>query len=111
MTISFRIVVNAHTLDALAANAPQIDGSLADLGADAILTAAQSNAPVRTGRLRGSITKTVVAGWFIVAALAPYSGFIEWGTRFMAAEPFMTPAAESVDWPALAAAALHQIGL
>ena len=61
-----------------------------------VVEIAQGNAPVRTGFLRDSIhtepgedefTTNVVAG-------AYYSIFVELGTRFMAAEPFLFPAVE-----------------
>jgi HK97 gp10 family phage protein len=65
---------------------------------------AQAVVPVRTGALRASIkvetpiaTDTKPAGMriVIVSANMPYAAFVEFGTRFMAARPYLRPAAES----------------
>lgn len=59
---------------------------------------AKANAPVRTGFLRSSIVAEPTGNplrW-LVTAYAGYSQFVEYGTRNMAAQPYMTPAAELV---------------
>jgi len=65
--------------------------------ADEVQQSAQANAPVETGYLRDSITvedgessteKVVVVG-------ADYGVYVEFGTRHMTAEPYLTPAAEA----------------
>ncbi|MCS7124780.1 MAG: HK97 gp10 family phage protein [Candidatus Bathyarchaeota archaeon] len=55
---------------------------------------AKALAPVRTGRLRGSIyAKT--SGWTVeVGATAEYAIYVEFGTRHMQAQPFIRPAFE-----------------
>jgi HK97 gp10 family phage protein len=55
---------------------------------------ARSLAPVRTGRLRGSIyAKT--SGWEAqIGAEASYAIFVEFGTRHIQAQPFLHPAVE-----------------
>jgi HK97 gp10 family phage protein len=111
MSITIHIIADTGPLESIAAGAPALDGLIAELGSEAIAAAAADLVPVRTGFLRSSITRQVSGGSFVVSALAPYAGFIEWGTRHMAAQPYMTPAAESVDWLALAGAALRLIGL
>ncbi len=61
----------------------------ADVKADAF-----RNSPIRTGYLRSTIY-AVVKDW--VASLgvdASYAYFIEFGTRYMSAQPFMWPALE-----------------
>lgn len=64
---------------------------------EAIAADARSHAPVRSGELRDSIavqpgdsglSKLIVVG-------APYGIYVEFGTRFMAAEPFLLPALET----------------
>jgi HK97 gp10 family phage protein len=59
---------------------------------------ARSLAPVRTGRLRSSIywrTYGKYVGEKVeIGASAPYAGFVEHGTRFMAPRPFLRPAVE-----------------
>ena len=111
MTISIRIVTNSQELAAAAEAAPLLDGIIAEDVSAAIQAAAQANAPVRTGFLRSSISRVVQGGQFAVQALASYAGFVEYGTRHMAAHPYLTPAAESVDLEAIATEALHRIGL
>ena len=111
MTIRIRIVTQTAELDTAIAAAPTLDGIIAEDASAAIQAQAQANAPVRTGFLRGSIIRVVQGGQFAVQALANYAGFVEYGTRRMAARPYLTPAAESVDLLAIALAALRQIGL
>lgn len=61
-------------------------------GADQLVTLAKSRAPVRTGALRDSIQRTEAsAESATVEAEVEYSGFVEFGTSRMSAEPYMTP--------------------
>ena len=59
---------------------------------------ARANAPVRTGKLREEITyklevqEDVVEGIVGVGKEAFYARFIEMGTRFLPARPFLRPA-------------------
>ncbi|MEO1768267.1 HK97-gp10 family putative phage morphogenesis protein [Candidatus Enterococcus ferrettii] len=55
---------------------------------------AQRKAPVDTGFLRRSIVFQLASMGFEarVFATAEYAPYLEWGTRFMAAMPFMGPA-------------------
>lgn len=57
-----------------------------------IAAAARNDAPVRTGRLQGSIHSENAPDGCVVAADAPYAGFVNGGTRRMAARPFFTNA-------------------
>lgn len=65
---------------------------------DVIVAAAQAAAPSRSGRLRAGIHSTPPVpsgafGWSGQATSdAPYSKFVDNGTRFMPARRFMTPA-------------------
>ena len=71
--------------------AERIAGEVAqDIGTDA-----QSRAAVDTGYMRDHIevSKMGTAAYQIHSA-AGYSGFVEEGTRYMAAQPFMRPACE-----------------
>jgi HK97 gp10 family phage protein len=51
--------------------------------------------PVRTGRLRNSIyrRKTGFLSWEVGATMF-YAGFVEFGTRYMRARPYLRPAVE-----------------
>lgn len=66
---------------------------------------AKAKAPVRTGTLRRSIHSVFSNGGLtgIVGPSVNYSAFVEFGTRHMAARPYMRPAAEAV-LPGFAAA-------
>lgn len=65
---------------------------------------AEINAPVRTGRLRASILdpngglQLATAGVFngAVGSGTGYGLFVEMGTKFMAAQPFLQPAVDTV---------------
>lgn len=55
---------------------------------------ARSLAPVRTGYLRSSIYARV-QGWIAeIGAEAPYAIYVEFGTRYMQAQPYLYPALE-----------------
>ncbi len=51
-------------------------------------------APVDTGYLKGSITTSVELGGLqsTTTPTASYSSYVEYGTRFMAKQPFLKPA-------------------
>lgn len=58
---------------------------------------AQRNAPVDTGNLKRSIGLEIRDNGLTaeVEALAEYAPYVEWGTRFMRAQPFIRPAFNS----------------
>jgi HK97 gp10 family phage protein len=60
--------------------------------AEDVAAEARSNAPVRTGHLRDSISVEVDGDTVIVQASADYAGYVELGTRHQRAEPFLMPA-------------------
>jgi HK97 gp10 family phage protein len=53
---------------------------------------AKAIAPVRTGRLRDSIFHSVEHLVLTIGAKAYYASFVEFGTRFMHAQPYLRPA-------------------
>lgn len=59
---------------------------------------AQEKAPVDTGTLKRSITLDLKdAGMTAESeATAEYAGYVEYGTRFMSAQPYMRPALKEV---------------
>ncbi len=60
---------------------------------DLVKAAAQANAPVKTGYLQSHIYAKMVDFWAMeIGVDAFYGYFIEWGTRYMAAQPFLYPA-------------------
>lgn len=51
--------------------------------------------PVDTGRLRASIQLMWVGNLLIeVFTVVEYAGYVEWGTRYMRAQPYFRPAYE-----------------
>lgn len=69
---------------------------------------AQESAPVRTGALRSSLVFLPTDAGAETAARCPYAGFLEWGTRYCPARPFLLPAAMGADYFARAARALQE---
>ena len=57
---------------------------------------AKQNAPVDTGMLRGSITSTGSGSEYEIGTNLEYAPFVEFGTRYMAAQPFLLPAFDEV---------------
>jgi HK97 gp10 family phage protein len=60
----------------------------------AVLTKEEAidNCPVRTGALRKSIYYKVSDYSYSVGAKAEYGGYVEFGTRYMEAQPYLRPA-------------------
>ena len=57
---------------------------------------AKAIVPVDTGNLKSSITAEVSGTSSVVNVGANYAVFVEYGTRFMAAQPYLNPAVEAV---------------
>jgi HK97 gp10 family phage protein len=72
----------------------QINAGLEEAGNEIVIYA-QQIVPVRTGRLRDSITYTVADGTLTIMATAPYAKYVELGTRKMQAEPYIRPAIDA----------------
>lgn len=53
------------------------------------LNKAQSTVPVRTGNLKNSLNVKTANLKVEVTASAPYASYVEYGTRFARAQPFM----------------------
>lgn len=111
MRITLAVRVKRAKLDDIVAKIPGAVDYATALAADAVVARAQSLAPVRSGDLKGSIKKIGGAGNYFVTATMSYAGYVEWGTRFMAAQPYLRPAGESIPWTAVAAAFFRQVGL
>jgi len=61
-----------------------------------IKSSAKANAPVKTGRLRDSISSNVdkVRNEVIIGPNVEYGVYQEFGTKYMKAQPYMRPALE-----------------
>ncbi len=79
---------------------PVINGRIAaaiEDGANEIVAIAQGLVPVDTGALKASIAASLTELYAAsVSADAGHALYVEYGTRFMAAHPFLLPAAEAV---------------
>lgn len=92
-------------LRSLAADLRKASGTVQRKGGQAIRKAAfdiqaqaQARAPVDTGALRNSIGVDL-GGMALTAEIGPsvnYAAYVENGTRYMAPQPYMGPAADSV---------------
>lgn len=60
--------------------------------AQRVVAEAKRRAPVRTGYLRSQIYALMKELLVEIGAAATYSYFVEFGTRYMAAHPFLFPA-------------------
>jgi HK97 gp10 family phage protein len=96
MTLSW--FIDVEPVDKLVTEIEPASDRAANGWATEIARRAQDIVPVRTGNLRDSIhvERNGYADYAVVAS-APYAGFVEFGTRYMAAEPYLGPAAADVD--------------
>lgn len=87
---SIRVVYN-H-LDNVARQLAFLADEMVKNEAEIMRSTAENMVPVRTGLLRSTIksVKTGLAS-YEVEANTKYAGYVEWGTRYMNAQPYMTP--------------------
>lgn len=92
VTVEHRRTPGVDHLDAiLSGTAREVSKDVAELLRDH----ARSLAPVRTGYLKSSIQIHGLGGTsYRVSVGAHYGKFVEYGTRYMHAQPFFTPAVE-----------------
>jgi HK97 gp10 family phage protein len=91
------VKVNTSRLEGVISKLPGAAAEAASMTADQIVLKARAIVPVRTGALRASITKMGGGMRWVATATAGYAIFVEFGTRKMAAQPFLRPAAEAVN--------------
>jgi HK97 gp10 family phage protein len=109
---------SAVTIRVVSNRLPELPAELRRLVVDQVKTStydvqakAQAVVPVRTGLLRRSIHSVFENGGLkgVCGPSVSYSGFIEFGTRHLAAQPYMRPAAAAV-LPRFAEALKHLLG-
>lgn len=71
---------------------PSVDDAVARV-ADAIFADSQILVPVRTGRLKESGHVDGGHSEYTIGYTEDYDGYVEFGTRYMNAEPYLRPAA------------------
>ena len=104
--------VNLKGLQKLASVLPQVEDQICDLASEAIQDEAKRTVPVDTGFLKSTIGRVQKgAGHWLVFALANYASYVEFGTRKMAAQPFMRPAFERVNLSKIVQQVFKRIGL
>lgn len=91
--MSAGFVIDTNRIPALMAAMPaKVDAIVAKVAAD-MMADAQSRAPIDTGNLRGShYFRKVATAEYEVGASASYTLYVELGTRYMRAQPFLMPA-------------------
>lgn len=96
MTIAAKVTVNRFPQ--IAAALPRETSLIVRKAANDIKSHAQVLAPFDLGTLRNSITMNAAPGAqrATVSTNVEYAPYQEYGTRFMAPQPFMLPAAERV---------------
>lgn len=93
---SISVSVDLTALHAAVAHSASLHNKLRAIAED-IVTEAQSLAPVLTGALRDSITaEDLGGGEFDVVAGVDYASYVEFGTMYAQAQPFLRPAIDAV---------------
>lgn len=110
MGISIRIIPDTSDIDLKAEAAQGIDADIAEMVAKDIAQGERSRAAVDTGQMRDSIYYATAGGSFFVDAAAEHSGFVNYGTSKMAAQPFVEPAVEAADIDGACQQALKNAG-
>lgn len=62
--------------------------------AQLVAAAGRGTAPRRTGRLSASVSGDRESAKAVIVATAPYAAFVHYGTRYMAARPWLLRTAE-----------------
>lgn len=96
MTASIRVLGVSQTLARFAAAVAIADAAMAvtkETLASDVADGAKAMVPVDTGQLQDSIQSNAES----VTVSAPYAAYVEYGTSNMPAEPFLRPAADTVD--------------
>jgi hypothetical protein len=94
-----RVVSYYNRFPKLAVELPVMSREECRATAQEVVDIARDLVPVLTGALQGTIKVNAVANGYTASAgdppLVVYAPFVEYGTRFMAAEPYFTPAVEA----------------
>lgn len=95
LKLTIDVQVKSNRFGELARRLPNLAGQAVRLTAALIVQRAAMVAPVDTGALRNSVasvqTGPMAAAVYVGVA---YAAFVEFGTRYMAAQPFFIPAIE-----------------
>lgn len=109
--IELSVVINTDKLDAVIANLSELDNFIVDAATGEIMQGAIQGVPVLTGLLQSTIEREVRGGEGVVFTGSGYGLFVEMGTVKMAAQPYLRPAFEAVDWFRIVKMAVRFVGL
>lgn len=93
--MNVQIVVGLNILPQLAGQLDATVESALDKGTAVTLATSQQMARVDTGRMRSDVTIQRGAGSRVMTWNAGYTGYNEFGTYKMSAQPFVRPGAEA----------------
>lgn len=93
-SVSVKIVVHKNDLPGAAGKVTKAIGEAFGELAPQLLSEMQGRTPVDTGELRGSETATAGGLQLTLTAGTDHAGFVEFGTRKMAAQPYVRPTIE-----------------
>lgn len=91
-----RVTIQFNELPAMSARLESAASQVVAKSAFDIENRAKQVVPVDTGALKNSITTETNGLQATVSAGQEYAVYVEMGTRFQSAQPYMTPAAEVV---------------
>ena len=108
---SMRVFVMKDNLTRLIRAIPGAEDAVLDLVSEEIVEHAKRIVPVDTGYLRSTIGREKEgSSRYVVEATADYASYVEFGTRKMAAQPYLRPALERVGWAQVFRRALARLG-
>lgn len=83
------------SLNTIGSQLPQTAKTVLDRVANEVVTQMKGNAPVRTGYLRDHISASSAGSTMVqIISAAGYSGYVNYGTRYMSSRPFFTKGVE-----------------
>ena len=111
MGLGLSIAINTAAVDGIIANLGEMDALIAEACAEDIDDFSAQVVPIDTGFLYSSRTKQVEGNRWWNRYLAGYAAFVELGTRFMRAQPYLRLALVAVDYIGNVVKAAKAIGL
>jgi HK97 gp10 family phage protein len=95
MSVDVNVKVNHGSIPSVIADLEAAESTSAYNVAQFVQKRVREFAPIRTGYLKKSVSIEKITGrTWRVSVGASYGGFVEFGTRHMAAQPFFIPAVE-----------------
>jgi hypothetical protein len=104
------VSIDTQVLDGILSRLPGFDDFINEAAAEIVFEESQRRVKVDTGELKesGGILFTQ-DGWKVFYD-ANHASFVEYGTRYMAAQPYLFPSVEAVNWRSIINAAFRMVG-